>query len=352
MKSSIKVRPLIATSVALALALALGACGDDGTSPRSDPAGATKNGGDRSKVTIQIDGAAVPYYAPLYMAKEKGYFAKQALDVEFIYADASTVLKNVAAGNVEFGFPNGDAVISAAASRVPVKVVHCTYQQGIGAVLSVKSAGINKPEDLKGKTVGVTSLGSPNYVQLQVMAAKAGLDVKKDMKVKTVGTNVIVDALKSGDVDAIVFSRLRYYALKSSGVDANQILTDRFLPSFGNVLVTSGAFLKENPAIVKKFIIAFDQAIKDIIENGANEAVETSIQKYAPDFQGQGDSITQIMNEVFVKELYQSEKTKSNGIGYCDMSRWQTAAGIQHKYGSIKSPVQAEEFVVQPNSVQ
>ena len=34
-----------------------------------------------AKVSIQIDGAATPYYAPLYLAKEKGWFEEEGLDV-------------------------------------------------------------------------------------------------------------------------------------------------------------------------------------------------------------------------------------------------------------------------------
>ena len=36
------------------------------------------------KVTIQIDGAAVPYYLPLYVAQKEGYFKEQGLDVSAV----------------------------------------------------------------------------------------------------------------------------------------------------------------------------------------------------------------------------------------------------------------------------
>lgn len=344
-------RALVAAGLGLAL-LTTAACGDDGTG--SDGASAATGADGKpvpAKVTIQIDGAAVPYYAPLYVAKEKGYFAKQGLEVDFVYADASTVLKNVAAGSVQLGFPNGDAVLAAVANGVPVKVIHSTYQQGIGAVLSQSSKGIKSPADLKGKTVAVTSLGSPNYVQLQVMAAQSGLDVKKDMTVKVVGTSTIVDAVKTGDVDAIVFSRLRYYALKNAGVDVNQILTDQFLPSYGNVLVTSDSFLKDHPGVAKRFVTAFDEALTYIIDGSTKEAVEVSIAKYAPDFKGQEAAITSIMNEVFVKDLWQSSGTKANGLGWADLDRWQKAIDIQKQYGLISKDIKASDFVMQPKAL-
>ena len=60
-----------------------------------------------------------------------------------------------------------------------------------------------------------------------------------DVNVQTIGVGAIVQALQNGEVDAIVFSRLRYYALQAAGFDVGQILSDEYLPSFGNVLVTS-----------------------------------------------------------------------------------------------------------------
>lgn len=354
-------RLLLGGSLA-AMATGLAACGDDGTTVKSSASaapGASSTPGAASsaaqpapaKVTIQIDGAAVPYYAPLYVAKENGHFAKQNLEVEFIYADASTLLKNVAAGNVQLGFPNGDAVISAAANGVPVKVIHSTYQQGIGAVLSLKETGINSAADLKGKTVAVTSLGSPNYVQLQVMGAQNGFDIKKDVTVKVVGTAAIVDALKNKEVQAIVFSRLRYYALTSAGLQVNQLLTDDFLPSYGNVLVTSDTFLKSSPGVGQRFVTAFDEALTWIINGHAKEAVTMAISKYSPDFKGQEDSITKIVEEVFVKDLWQSANTRTNGLGYADMARWQKAIDIQKQYGLITGDIKADTIVMQPKSL-
>src|SRR5690606_29970953 len=168
----------------------------------------------QEKVTIQIDGAAVPYYLPMFVADHYGYFKEAGLEVEFLYANAADILNNIAAGNVQFGFPNGDAVISARANGLPVKVVHSTYQRGIGAVLFKTSSGIETPADLEGKKVAVTSYGSPNYIQLQVMMAKADKSID-DVNVEIVGTGAILDALKSDQVDAIVFSMLRYYALQA-----------------------------------------------------------------------------------------------------------------------------------------
>lgn len=305
--------------------------------------------GGIKKVTIQIDGTAAPYYAPLYEAKEQGYFRKAGLDVNFTYAQGSDIVKNVAASNVDFGFPNGDSVVTAYAQGVKTKVVHTTYQQGIGALLSTDEGGISKPSDLKGKTVAVTDLGSPNYLQLQAMLKSAHLSIN-DVRVRTLGTGVIVDTLKNGGVDAIVFSRLRYYALKAAGVDARQILSDKYLPSFGNVVISSPKTVDEDPGTVKSFNKALNQGIKYTIAH-PKEAVDTSVSKYATSFKGQEKEITTTIEDLFAKSLWQSSTTKEHGIGYPNVARWQRAINSQKEFKLIDSSFKASDLVVKPDDL-
>lgn len=301
------------------------------------------------KVTIQIDGAAVPYYLPLYVAQKEGYFKEQGLEVEFLYANAADILNNVAAGNVQFGFPNGDAVISARANGIPVKVVHSTYQRGIGAVLFKSASGIKSPADLAGKKVAVTSYGSPNYIQLQVMMSQAGKSID-DVKVEIVGTGAILDALKSDQVDAIVFSMLRYYALKAEGVDVGMIASDDFLPSHGNVLVTSDSYLASNPQQVKGFIAALDKALKHVVEGDVEKEVKMAIADYAPTFAPQEKLVTEIIKEVFIKTLWQSEDTKANGFGYGKIAGWQKTIDVAAEYKAIPEAFPAADLVVEKPS--
>lgn len=301
------------------------------------------------KVTIQIDGAAVPYYLPLYVAQKEGYFKEQGLEVEFLYANAADILNNVAAGNVQFGFPNGDAVISARANGIPVKVVHSTYQRGIGAVLFKNASGIKSPADLVGKKVAVTSYGSPNYIQLQVMMSQAGKSID-DVKVEIVGTGAILDALKSDQVDAIVFSMLRYYALKAEGVDVGMIASDDFLPSHGNVLVTSDSYLASNPQQVKGFIAALDKALKHVVEGDVEKEVKMAIADYAPTFAPQEKVVTEIIKEVFIKTLWQSEDTKANGFGYGNIAGWQKTIDVAAEYKAIPETFPAADLVIEKPS--
>lgn len=328
----------IATVAATLAALALGATG-----PMAQ---------DTQKVTIQIDGAAVPYYLPLYVADKYGYFADEGLEVEFLYANAADILNNIAAGNVQFGFPNGDGVIAARANGLPVKVVHTTYQNGIGATLFKTASGITSPADLVGKKVAVTSYGSPNYIQLQVMMAQVGKSVD-DVNVEVVGTGAILDALKADQVDAIVFSMLRYYALQAEGIDVGMIRSDDYLPSKGNVLVTSESYLAENGPAVAGFIAALDKAIEHIANGSVETEVAMAVADYTPTFAGQEALVSEIISEVFLKSLWQSPDTAAHELGYGNIASWQTTIDTAAEYQIIPQSFDAADLVVElPSSIQ
>ena len=201
-----------------------------------------------------------------------------------------------------FGFPNGDAVVAAASNGLPIKVVHTTYQRGIGALLAKSESGIKTYEDLKGKTVAVTSLGSPNYLQLQVGLAKAGLSID-DVKVEVVSSGAIVQTLQSDDVDAIIFSELRKYALEANGFNVSMILSNDFLPSFGNVLVTSADKLANNPDLVKRMTNAVSASYQWVIDGHIDDALKISMDKYTPTWVDQTEMLSTAFKNTFVASV-------------------------------------------------
>ncbi len=303
-----------------------------------------------ASVTIQIDGAAVPFYAPLYAAAEKGIFRKHGIDAKFLYANASEICKNVAAGNIEFGFPNADAVVAARAAGIPIKVIHTTYQRSIGATLFKQSSGIKTFADLKGKRVAVTSIGSPNYFQLQAGLKQAGLTVN-DVKVEVIATGAIVQALQADQVDAIVFSELRRYNLEADGVKVGMISSNDFLPSFGNVLVVGEQFLKQKPQVARSFANALTEALTWVINGNDTEAIALAIEKYAPTWKGQEALLGRAFKETFIPSVWQSSLTKSKGLGAADLAIWQRSIDLLVEYKVIPKSFPAQELVVQPGAI-
>lgn len=309
---------------------------------------AGESGDGLTKVTIQIDGAATPYYAPLYLAKEYGYFEEEGLDVDFYYASAAEIVKNVAAGNVTFGFPNSDTVVMGRANDVPVRIIHTTYQTGLGSVIFKASSGITGPEDLRGKTIAITSYGSPNYIQLQTILQSAGLS-PSDVTIKIIGTGGIVNALATDQVDAICFSMLRAYDLEAQGVDVNEFRADDFLPGQGNVVITSDQFLAEHEDVCRAFNRALDRSLSYILDGHIDEAVDLAIANYSPGSAASRDRIIDVINKEFVTHLWNSADTERYGFGYSNAQRYQDYIDILASYRIIQQPYPAESLIANLN---
>jgi len=298
------------------------------------------------KVTIQIEGSAVPYYIPIYMGIELGYFKEEGLEVEYFFGNASDIIRNVAVGNVEFGFPNGEPVIVARSQGIPVNVIHTTYQHGLGSTIFLKDSGIQTPTDLKGKKVAITSYGSSNYVQIQVLLKKNGMTLN-DIQLEIIGTEAIVPALVNKRVDAICFSMLRTFELRYQGIEVEEFRSDEFLPSFGNVLVTGDKILKDNKDLAVKFVSALNKVMTYLSDTeNMLKATYTAIEKYTPTYAGREEYMAAILSDIYAGYLWQSEDTEVFGFGYGNVQRWQDSIDIMKEYQIITSDVKASDFIV------
>lgn len=313
-----------------------------GCTPASSPL--HKDADGLITLDMQIDGAATPYYAPLYMAQEKGYFKEEGLHVNFYYASAAEIVKNVGAGNVPLGFPNADTVLLGRGNGVPIKIIHTTYQKGLGAIIFKRSSGIKNPKDLKGKTIAITSYGSPNYIQLKVILQENNMDVQ-DVHIKVIGTGAIVNALVSDQVDAICFSKLRTYELQSSGIDVNQILSNDYMPSYGNVVITSDTFLKHHKDICTKFTKALNKAMTYISKGHVKEAVDLARDTYTPSIAGSEQKYIDIIQQEFVKNLWVSKDTRIHGFGYSNSEDYQTYIDLLQANGLFKNVFSAKQMI-------
>jgi NitT/TauT family transport system substrate-binding protein len=118
----------------------------------------------------------LPAFAPLQLAKGKGYFKEAGLDVDFQVARGGVeVAKMVGAGNAPIGGIVGDGPIMVRANGVPVKIVALFGGKGFMQTVVREDAGIDKPADLKGKTLTVLSFQDTTFYALIGLLASAGL---------------------------------------------------------------------------------------------------------------------------------------------------------------------------------
>src|SRR5215469_13315244 len=100
----------------------------------------------------------LPAFGPIQLAKGKGYFSQAGLDVSYAVGRGGVdVAKEVGAGNVPLGGIVADGPIVVRQNGVPVKIVALFGGKGFMQLVVRADSGIQKPSDLKGKTITVMS---------------------------------------------------------------------------------------------------------------------------------------------------------------------------------------------------
>lgn len=238
--------------------------------------------------TVSADNTAIRFIndwkwegqaAPLLMAKDKGFFADEALDVTLDEGTGSVAaIPKVASGEYHMGSADINSLITWRANNpdVTMKAIFIIYNAPPFAVLGRPSQGVFGPLDLEGHVLGAPSFDGA-YAQWPVFVAANGILAER-VTIENVEFPAREPMLAAGDVDAITgFSFSSYITLQENGVPADDIslmlMSDFGLDLYGNAIIVNPDFAKDNPDAVKAFLRASVQGYQQTIANPA-EAIE------------------------------------------------------------------------------
>src|SRR4029453_491930 len=126
------------------------------------------------KVRIGYPSSAVSTL-PFDIAKEKGFYTKTGLDVEYIQMRSAIGPQAILNGNINF-FTSPQAAINAAVAGLPLVVVVSLYRETPWVLVTTKD--ISKPQDLAGKKIAISDIRSSPYYFARAGLKKLGLDEK------------------------------------------------------------------------------------------------------------------------------------------------------------------------------
>jgi len=129
---------------------------------------------------VQIGFATIsPVIAPLWVAADRGFLAHEGLDPELVFiGSAPTLVASLIAREVPFASTAGTAVMSAVAGGAPLKILATVNNRSTYDL--VARPGITRPEDLRGKRVGVQSIGGGIWMQALLALQHLGLEPVRD----------------------------------------------------------------------------------------------------------------------------------------------------------------------------
>ncbi len=220
------------------------------------------------KVTFVTDFGFNGRHAYYFVALEKGYYARQNLDVEIVRGQGSAdAVKQVAAGTAQLGFADAAAVILARGNdRIPVKLVAMVYARPPHAIYVLKDSGIAKPKDLEGKKIADTAFSAVPKL-FNAYAKAAHIDAGKVTWVVAAG-DALPGMLTTGRADGIgQFTVGEPLLAKAAAPKQILALTyaDAGLEMYSNGLIASESTIQSNPDLVRRFVTATLQGLADAV---------------------------------------------------------------------------------------
>jgi putative hydroxymethylpyrimidine transport system substrate-binding protein len=220
-------------------------------------------------VGVALDWFPNANHAGLYVAQAQGDFTTAGLKVDLhTPSDPTVVLQTVGAGRDTFGISYQTDVLLARAQGVPVVAIAALVQHPLVCVMSLKSAGITRPADLKGKTVGYPGIPS-QQAYLATMLETDGLSLG-DVELVNVEFN-LVPAVISGQADAVMGAYWTHETIvaEQQGYPVDILRVEQWgVPDFYElVIVASETTIARQPDLVRAFLGAvvtgYDAAIAD-----------------------------------------------------------------------------------------
>jgi putative hydroxymethylpyrimidine transport system substrate-binding protein len=210
------------------------------------------------KLTVLLDWFVNPDHGPLFVALERGEFAKRGLEVEFIApADPNDPPKLVAAGRADIAVSYQPQLHLQVEAGLPLTRIGTLVATPLNSVVVLADSPIKSIADLKGRKVGF-SVGGFEDALLGAMLAKHGLTLK-DIELINVNFS-LSPSLMSGQVDAVI-GAFRNFELNQMDINGRPgrafYLEEEGIPGYDELVLVA-----KNDRLGDKKLRAFIDAIE------------------------------------------------------------------------------------------
>ena len=271
---------------------------------------------------------------------DKGFFQAQDIDLGYVSGTGGgSAITNMIAGAAEVAFTDPASFYQAVDKGEDLVAIYNIYPQNVFNVVSPVGRGITKPEDLKGKTIGVYSLSSGTRQNLQVLLHQVGL-TEDDVTIKVTGLLNFAPVIQ-GQVDAMAATDTGLYVGGLKGLGAvNVINVKDSLNVPSDMFVVTRLYYNANKSLLRRFLIAYRDSAAWMIKapaEAAKVAVERSIN-------GRNETVN--LEIIKIRNISaQSATTKASGLGHFDIDLLQQGADTFYELGLIEAKLDMGEVV-------
>ena len=288
----------------------------------------------QSMDTVSIAGWSKPIseITNILAEPDKGFFKAQNIEMKYVPgAGGGSAIRNMLSGAADVAFTDPASFYQALDKGEMLVAIYNIYPQNVFNVVSPADRGIKKPEDLKGKTIGVYSLSSGTRQNLQVLLHQVGL-TETDVTIEVTGLLNFAPVIQ-GQVDATAATDTGLYVGKLKGLgDVNVINVADSLNVPSDMFVVTKEYYMANKPLLKRFLAAYRDSAAWMIaepEEAAKIAIKRSIN-------GRNEAINLAIIKIRNVSA-QSATTRSKGLGHFDIDLLQKGAETFRGLGLIKA---------------
>ena len=209
-------------------------------------------------------GAASVASLPTWVAHDGGYFAREGVPAELIYIRGGPqTMSALIAGEVPYAQIYGGALVPARLSGADVVIVSGLINSPFFSIITAK--GIDKPEDLRGKKIGVTTFGSATDFALRLALKKWGIKADSEVSILQMrGVPEILPAMAAGALHGGVMSPPTNMIAIRAGFKELAFLPDIGISFQHTSLATTRKYIERNRPAVIKVMKAYNAALERI----------------------------------------------------------------------------------------
>jgi len=198
----------------------------------------------------------------LWVAQERGFFAKNGLEVLLVLTRLSQpAIAGLLAGELQMVYGGANAALGAASNGAELKLVaamsnRLTYEL-------IARPGINKTEELRGKRFGIQNPGGTTWINTVLALEHVGLEPKRDnINLLPIGDSVLVgQALEAGRVDAAMQDGALVRRLSNKGFAIIAELQPAKIPLLSQAIVVAPEFLQKRGDIAEKLLMTLVESL-------------------------------------------------------------------------------------------
>ncbi|MEX8192545.1 ABC transporter substrate-binding protein [Comamonas guangdongensis] len=270
---------------------------------------------------------------------EKGFFKAQGVELAYLPgAGGGDAIRNMLSGQADVAFTDPGSFFMALDKGEKLVAIYDIYPQNVFNVVSLKSAGIHKPADLKGKKIGVYSLSSGTRQNLLVMLHQAGL---KESDVSIVVTGLLNFApLMQGQVDATAATDTGLAVGLRKGIgEVNVMQVREHLNISSDMFVVREDTLRQKKDLLKAFLKGYRDSAAWMIANP--EEAATLAGKYAID----GTQRDINLDVVRLRNASAQPVQAGKPLGTVDLAALQKGADAYRALGMVQKQIKVSDVV-------